>query len=50
MSSYVEKYVKKLVVTFLLLEEITIFAQMISNVYSFDPDLAQSILTWLPPN
>ena len=26
------------------------FAQMISNMYSFDPDIAQSILTRLTPN
>ena len=31
-------------------EEITIFSQMISNMYSFDPDIAQSILTRLTPN
>ena len=31
-----------------LLGEITIFAQMISNMYSFD--IAQSILTRLTPN
>ena len=28
-----------------LLEDITIFAQMISSMYYFDPDIEQSILT-----
>ena len=33
-----------------LLEEITFFAQLISNMYFFDTDIAQSILTRLTPN
>ena len=31
-------------------KKIQFFAQMISNMYSFDPDIAQSILTLLTPN
>ena len=31
-------------------KKLPFFAQMISNMYSFDPDIAQSILTVLTPN
>ena len=31
-------------------KKLQFFAQMISNMYSSDPDIAQSILTWLRPN
>ena len=31
-------------------KKLPFFAQMISNMYSFDPDIAQSILTRLTPN
>ena len=31
-------------------KKLPFFAQMISNMYSFDPDIAQSILTLLTPN
>ena len=31
-------------------KKLTFFAQMISSMYSFDPDIAQAILTLLAPN
>ena len=31
-------------------KKLQFFAQMISNMYTFDPDIAQSILTRLTPN
>ena len=31
-------------------KKLQFFAQMISNMYSFDPDIAKSILTRLTPN
>ena len=31
-------------------KKLTFFAQMISSMYSFDPDMAQAILTLLTPN
>ena len=31
-------------------KKLQFFAQMISSMYSFDPDIAQSILTRLTPN